>query len=191
MTPVSRILGFGGQIGANSPYPTPCLHREVLENRRYGAHLFNITGNYPMNESKIIKALNGFKYNFKPMDDKFSRYDAFDEKNGIMLEIKCRHKHYPDTIIEKMKFDWNKEFAKEHGFEFWYAVSMPEKAGSHTVYVFDPANLEGEEEGYDFKWHIKKLPQNTEFKGSKWIDKEVGYLHIDDCLMCFTETTTH
>jgi len=59
------------------------------------------------------------------------------------------------------------------------------------VYVFDPANLEGEEEGYDFKWHIKKLPQNTEFKGSKWIDKEVGYLHIDDCLMAFTETVTH
>jgi len=46
-----------------------------------------------VNESTIIKALNSFKYNFEPMDDKFSRYDAFDKKNGIMLEIKCRNKH--------------------------------------------------------------------------------------------------
>ena len=39
-----------------------------------------------MNESTIIKALNTIAYDFKPMDDKFSRYDAFDEKKGIMLE---------------------------------------------------------------------------------------------------------
>ena len=43
------------------------------------------------------------KYNFEPMDDRFSRYDAFDKEHGIMLEIKCRNKHYPDTLIEKMK----------------------------------------------------------------------------------------
>ena len=145
-----------------------------------------------MNETRIIKALNGLNYSFEPMDDKFSRYDAFDKDNGIMLEIKCRNKHYPDTIIEKMKYDWNKDFAKEHDFEFWYAVSMPDTSpNSHVVYVFDPANLEDEDEGYDFNWHIKKLPQNTEFKGRNWIDKEVGYLHIDDALLSFTENTSH
>ena len=144
-----------------------------------------------MNEDKIIKALNGLEYNFEPMDDKFSRYDAFDKEHGIMLEIKCRKSHYSDTMIEKMKYDWNKKFAEKHNFQFWYAVSMPDRKSGSVVYVFDPANLEEEEEGYDFKWHIKKLPQNTEFKGSEWIDKEVGYLHIDDCLMSFTENTTH
>ena len=144
-----------------------------------------------MNETKIIKALNGLEYNFEPMDDKFSRYDAFDKDQGIMLEIKCRNKHYPDTIIEKMKYDWNKNFAKEHNFEFWYAVSMPSSKFGSVVYVFDPANMEEDEDGYDFKWHTKKLPKNTEFKGREWIDKEVGYLHIDDCLMSFTENTSH
>jgi hypothetical protein len=144
-----------------------------------------------MNEDKIIKALNSMSYNFKPMDDKFSRYDAFDEDKGIMLEIKCRNKHYPDTLIEKIKYDWNKNFAEENNLEFWYAVSMPNKPGSHTIYIFDPANLEAEEEGYDFKWHIKKLPEKTEFQGSQWIDKEIGYLHIDDCLISFEERTNH
>ena len=144
-----------------------------------------------MNEDKIIKALNGLEYNFEPMDDKFSRYDAFDKEHGIMLEIKYRNTHYSDTMIEKMKYDWNKKFAEDHNLEFWYAVAMPDRKRGSVVYVFDPVNLEEEEEGYDFKWHIKKLPQNTEFKGREWIDKEVGYLHIDDCLMSFTENTTH
>ena len=144
-----------------------------------------------MNEDKIIKALNGLEYNFEPMDDKFSRYDAFDKEHGIMLEIKYRKTHYPDTIIEKMKYDWNKKFAEDHNLEFWYAVAMPDRKRGSVVYVFDPVNLEEEEDGYDFKWHIKKLPQNTEFKGREWINKEVGYLHIDDCLMSFTENTTH
>ena len=144
-----------------------------------------------MNENKVIKALNSMKYNFVPMDDKFSRYDAFDKEHGIMLEIKCRNKYYPDTLIEKIKFDWNKKFAEENKLEFWYAVAMPNKPGGHTIYIFDPANLEAEEEGYDFKWHIKKLPENTEFQGSQWIDKEVGYLHIDDALMSFEERTSH
>ena len=144
-----------------------------------------------MNEDKIIKALNGLEYNFEPMDDKFSRYDAFDKEHGIMLEIKYRNTHYSDTMIEKMKYDWNKKFAEDNNLEFWYAVAMPDRKRGSVVYVFDPVNLEEEEEGYDFKWHIKKLPQNTEFKGREWIDKEVGYLHIDDCLMSFTENTTH
>ena len=144
-----------------------------------------------MNEDKIIKALNGLEYNFEPMDDKFSRYDAFDKEHGIMLEIKCRKTHYSDTIIEKRKYDWNKEFAEKHNLQFWYAVSMPDINHGSVVYVFDPANMESDEEGYDFKWHTKKLPQNTEFQRSDWIDKEVGYLHIDDCLMSFTENTTH
>ena len=144
-----------------------------------------------MNEDKIIKALNGLEYNFEPMDDKFSRYDAFDKEHGIMLEIKYRKTHYPDTIIEKMKYDWNKKFAEDHNLEFWYAVAMPDRKRGSVVYVFDPVNLEEEEDGYDFKWHIKKLPQNTEFQRSDWIDKEVGYLHIDDCLMSFTENTSH
>ena len=142
-----------------------------------------------MNEAKVIDLLNAAQYNFEKMDDKFSRYDAFDPKLGIMLEIKCRKKHYPDTMLEKMKYDWNKEFAEENGFEFYYAVSMPHEGG-HRLYVFSPSAME-EEDKYDFKWHTKKLPSNTSFSGSRWIDKEVGYLHIDDAFVVIEERTKH
>jgi hypothetical protein len=142
-----------------------------------------------MTEDKVIELLNAANYNFEKMDDKFSRYDAFDPKLGIMLEIKCRKKHYPDTMLEKMKYDWNKEFAEENGFDFFYAVSMPHEDG-HRLYVFNPSAMEEEDE-YDFKWHTKKLPANTAFNGSRWIDKEVGYLHIDDAFVAIEERTKH
>ena len=135
-----------------------------------------------MNEQDVIDILNNSGiHNFEPMDEKFSRYDAFDPEMGVMLEIKCRNKHYDDTLIEKMKYDWNKQYAKDNSLDFIYAVSMPGKKGD-TIYLFDPIGMEDEDD-YDFKWHKRKLPANTEFSGSEWIDKEVGYLHIDDALV--------
>ena len=141
-----------------------------------------------MNECKVIELLNKAQYNFKPMDDKFSRYDAFDPDLGIMLEIKCRNKHYDDTMMEKMKYDWNVEFAKENDFVFLYAVSMPDEEG-HKLYLFDPKDLD--DKGYDFGWHTKKLPKNTTFRGREWVEKEVGYLHIDDAFVSIQEKTKH
>ena len=142
-----------------------------------------------MNEAKVIDLLNKAQYNFEKMDDKFSRYDAFDPELGIMLEIKCRNRHYDDTLLEKMKYDWNKQYAIDNGFEFIYAVAMPNKEGE-TLYLFATLTME-EDDDYDFKWHTKKLPAKTEFGGSEWIDKEVGYLHIDDALVTIRESTKH
>ena len=141
-----------------------------------------------MNESKVIKLLNKAQYNFEKMNDKFSRYDAFDPELGVMLEIKCRKKHYDDTMMEKIKYDWNVEFAEENDFIFLYAVTKPTKGGE-KLYLFDPKSLDAS--GYDFKWHTKKLPAKTEFGGSNWIDKEVGYLHIDDAFVSLIERTKH
>ena len=141
-----------------------------------------------MNEQKVIELLNKAEYNFEKMDDKFSRYDAFDPEMGVMLEIKCRNKHYEDTLLEKMKYDWNVEFAEENDYVFLYAVSMPTEEGD-TLYLFDPKIMD--DEGYDFKWHTKKLPAKTEFGRSDWIDKEVGYLHIKDAMVTLQEKTKH
>ena len=145
-------------------------------------------GGKKMDEKKVIAILNKGYYNFEKMDDRFSRYDAFDAEQGLMLEIKCRNRHYDDTLLEKSKYEWNKQFAIDNDFEFLYAVSMPHKEG-HKVYIFDPVNMD--EKDYDFKWHTKKLPAKTDFGGSEWIDKEVGYLHIDDALVSLEEKRKH
>ena len=146
-----------------------------------------------MTEDKVIQHLNNLGYSFVKMDDRFSRYDAFDEERGIAVEIKCRHKHYPDTMIEKIKYQWNKSFSEDNGLEFLYVVSMPtpKKKDCCSIYVFEPVAMEDEED-YDFKWHTKKLPENTEFASKpKWIDKEVGYLKIEDAIVTLEERTKH
>jgi len=143
-----------------------------------------------VNERELISILNSLEeFNFTAMDDKFSRYDAFDTENGIMLEIKCRNKHYDDTLLEKIKYEWNKKYAEDNHLDFLYAVSMPYKKG-HKIYLFDPVNLEAVED-YNFKWHTRKLPANTEFEGNEWIDKVVGYLNVEDAILHLVEKTTH
>ena len=142
-----------------------------------------------LTEKKIIDTLNAGIYSFEQMDNKFSRYDAFDKEKGIVLEVKCRKKHYDDTLIERSKFEWNKDYTEENNFDLFYCVSMPHEKGER-IYVFDLLSMD--KESYDFGWHTKKLPTQSTFSGSwKWIDKEVGYLNIKDALLTITKPISH
>jgi len=128
-----------------------------------------------MNESQVIDMLNrSGKYSFKKEKDNYSRYDAFCKNNNTILEIKCRRAFYDDTLIEKMKYDWNTQFAKDNEYRFLYAVSMP-KNGYEAIYVFKPSGL-------NINWFTKKLPAQTDFGRKEWVDKEVAYIPISDAI---------
>jgi hypothetical protein len=128
-----------------------------------------------MNEQQVIDLLNDTsKYTFKKEKDNFSRYDAFCEEHGVMLEIKCRRAFYDDTLIEKMKYDWNTKYANDNNYKFLYAVSMP-KDGKETIYLFHPNKL-------NISWFTKKLPAQTDFGRKEWIDKEIAYIPIKDAV---------
>ncbi len=128
-----------------------------------------------MNEKQVIDLLNkSGKYCFKKEGDSYSRYDAFCEKNGAIVEIKCRRSFYNDTLIEKMKYDWNTQYADENEYKFFYAVSMP-KDGKEVVYIFKPSGL-------DIRWFTKKLPAQTDFGCREWVDKEIAYIPITDAI---------
>jgi hypothetical protein len=128
-----------------------------------------------MTEQDVIDLLNKTsKYNFKKEEDDYSRYDAFCKEHNVMLEIKCRRTFYDDTLIEKMKYDWNTQHAIDNNYRFLYAVSMPNK-GKETVYIFQPDKL-------NIKWFTKKLPAQTDFGRKEWVDKEIAYIPITDAL---------
>jgi hypothetical protein len=91
-----------------------------------------------------------------------------------MLEIKCRRAFYDDTLIEKMKYDWNTKYATDNNYKFLYAVSMA-KEGKDTVYIFKPNDL-------SISWFTKKLPAQTDFGRREWIDKEIAYIPIVDAV---------
>jgi hypothetical protein len=132
-----------------------------------------------MNEQQVIDLLNDTsKYTFIKEKDNYSRYDAFCEEHGVMLEIKCRRTFYDDTLIEKMKYDWNTEYAKDNNYKFLYAVSMPNNSnnkGKETIYLFHPDKL-------NINWFTKKLPAQTDFGRKEWIDKEIAYIPISDAV---------
>ncbi len=128
-----------------------------------------------MNEQQVIDLLNSTsKYNFIKEKDNYSRYDAFCKDNDTMLEIKCRRAFYDDTLIEKMKYDWNIQYSKDNNYKFLYAVSMP-KRGKETIYIFHPAKL-------NISWFTKKLPAQTDFGRKEWIDKEIAYIPISEAV---------
>jgi hypothetical protein len=128
-----------------------------------------------MNEQDVIDLLNKTsKYTFKKEEDDYSRYDAFCKEHNVMLEIKCRRTFYSETMIEKMKYDWNTQHAIDNNYRFLYAVSMPNK-GKETVYIFQPDKL-------NITWFTKKLPAQTDFGTGEWIDKEIAYIPIADAL---------
>jgi len=70
-----------------------------------------------------------------------------------------------------------------------YVVTMPSKNGD-MLYLFDPVAMEDLDD-YDFGWETRKLPAQTDFGWKEWIDKEVGYLHIDDAMITLEKKTSH
>ena len=103
--------------------------------------------------------------------DTFCSYDF--ECNLYILEVKARENFYDDWIIEKIKFNKNIQIAKDTNKDFLY---LSEYNG--IGYVHNVSKLV--EKNYDFKWHVKNLPETTEFNKTNWIPKHIGYMHIKD-----------
>ena len=103
-------------------------------------------------------------------DDPYCSYDF--ECNYYIIEVKARDKYYNEWLIEKLKARNNLKISKEIRKQFLY---LSEYQG--ICYVHNVSKMV--DEGYDFKWEKRNLPATTEFNKTKWIEKEVGYMHIN------------
>ena len=100
--------------------------------------------------------------------NRYSTYDAENER--YIVEIKSRDKRYKNWVIEKKKFESNIIKSVETGKMFVYLTEYNEKIMTWNIH-----NLV--RKGYDFKWSVISMPQNTEFDNNKLITKEVGFLY--------------
>ena len=98
--------------------------------------------------------------------DQYCPYDAYDDKYTV--ELKCRRKHYDTQMIEALKLS-----NLHKGKEFMYVCSTPK-----GIYAFNVSKLLKDD--YDFKWETRKLPATTDFNRKTWVDKVVGYIHLDE-----------
>ena len=116
-----------------------------------------------LNEKELTEAIINFNKGFKKTD----QYERFDiENTEVIIELKCRRKHYDDLMIEKSKYDALVKEANESNRVPYYVVSTP-----NGVWLF---NLNNEP-----AWVTRVLPSHTDFK-SRYIEKEVGFLFINE-----------
>ena len=99
-------------------------------------------------------------------------YDGFDcttDKYKMFIELKSRKTHYPDLLIEKMKYDFLLEEAHLLGFTPWYINSTPQGVWAFPLHMMMP-----------IEWNEKWLPSTTEFANKNNKMKLVGFLHLDN-----------
>lgn len=98
-------------------------------------------------------------------------YDGFDcttDRYKMFIELKSRKTHYPDLLIEKMKYDFLLEESAKLGLSPWYVNSTPE-----GIWAFPLLDLK------EIEWAEKWLPSTTEFVNKSNKMKMVGFIHVD------------
>jgi hypothetical protein len=83
--------------------------------------------------------------------------------------MKCRRTHYDTLMIEKHKWDYLADIRARTGSKTLYINATPS-----GVYEFDLGALNAPQ------WLIKRLPTKTDFAGSEYVEKPVGFLDVKD-----------
>jgi hypothetical protein len=121
------------------------------------------------NETELFEWLQSFVYpDLLIAKNPVSRWDCYSPKKKHRIELKCRHKHYPDLMIEKHKYDSVSAECAKHNDVPVYINSTPE-----GIYAFDMREHNG-------LWEIRAVPKTTQFASREFVSKEVGYFHIDE-----------
>jgi Holliday junction resolvase len=92
--------------------------------------------------------------------------DATSNGYRLTIELKCRHTHYDELILEKDKYESLVNRANDLGFTPFYINSTPK-----GIYAFNLRIIK-------VTWTTKRLPSSTVDNGPA-IDKEIALLHID------------
>lgn len=121
-----------------------------------------------MNEQELFNILKKDYYpDLIKVDDEYSNFDCVSEREDMYVELKCRHTHYDNLLIEKYKYDRVKEQANLMGRIPIYICSTPEGIWEFNLDTFK------------IKWQDKdNLPKTTEFKNIEKVVKTVGFLPI-------------
>ena len=120
-----------------------------------------------MTEQSLFDYIKG-KYveDLELSGDAFEYIDATSQTYRMKVELKCRHTHYDELILEKDKYESLLQQADKLGFTPFYINSTPK-----GIYAFNLRKI-------TVTWITKRLPSNTFDKGPE-IDKKVALLHID------------
>jgi hypothetical protein len=119
-----------------------------------------------MNEQELFEFLKvEYLPDLKKSEGQYASFDCMSKDNNLYIELKCRHTHYDELLIEKSKYARLLGEAREKGMVPMYINSTPE-----GVWAF---NLDEIDISWDFR---DNLPVTTEFENNERITKVIGYL---------------
>ena len=102
-------------------------------------------------------------------DGMYDSFDCISYKAGDFIELKCRHTHYSDLLIEQMKYRALIEQAVREDLLPFYINSTP-----LGIYSFDLTELPVPE------WTTRLMPATSEFENRAKVEKVVGYFLLED-----------
>lgn len=114
-----------------------------------------------MNEEKLFQLIKSVLPDLEKRNP-LSYRDGYSPKYDLTIELKCRHKHYDNLLIEKMKYDKLIQHKR-----VLYINSTP-----IGIFAFDLIKLP------EPLWVFMDMPKQTEFEDTYNIKKLVGYLSI-------------
>lgn len=122
-------------------------------------------------ESKEYKMFEYLQENYLPdlqqSGKQFSSFDCYSVEHKCEIELKYRHSHYDELLIEKIKYDKLMERAQDFGTEAVYVSATPK-----GIFGFNLSKIPEPE------WFVKPMPKTTHFGEKQWVDKTVAVLSI-------------
>lgn len=123
-----------------------------------------------MKEQELFNYLK--EKHFPDLEKSEGTFDSFDcvaHNKNLYIELKCRHAHYPDLLIEEMKY--RRLINQAGSLTPYYINSTPQ-----GIWGFDLSRVP------EPAWSERRMPATTEFTNTKKIMKLVGFLHLDYAL---------
>ena len=102
--------------------------------------------------------------------DQYDYHDCTSTLYRLHIELKCRHRHYDELLIEQDKYKSLIAHAQELGFTPFYVNATPQ-----GIYAFNLRKI-------TLKWITKKLPAKTEFEDQGLINKTVALLPVSQAV---------
>jgi hypothetical protein len=109
-----------------------------------------------------------FKH-FPDLEKSEGAFDSFDcttDDKNLYIELKCRHTHYPELLIEEMKY---RRLVNQAGSRTPYYINSTPQG----IWAFDLSRVP------EPSWSERRMPATTEFSDTRKIMKLVGFLHLD------------
>jgi hypothetical protein len=123
------------------------------------------------NEQELFNYIKGwYLSDLEKSKDQYDSHDCTSTIYRLHIELKCRHTHYDELILEREKYEALTQEAERLGFTAFYVNATPK-----GIYAFNLKKTK-------VTWTVKKLPAKTEFDSGGQVDKTVALLPVTEAV---------